>query len=398
MLVCLGVFRPGYAGQSPLTPLAEQLLREYPALKAARAELEQVEAESRAASQPLYNPELELAYEDASALTRTLGLNQSIDWNGKRRARARVGQENLTAARARLAVARERILGEFIAELSAYRVTREAAGLGQRREALLADFLKLARQRFEAGDLSRQDVDLARLALSEARMQAATRSAEASDRAARLAALLAPPANGWPVLPALPEQVDMLTAEQLAEQLPLVRAAGAEAAAARARVQTARRERRPDPTLGVWGGREADDPVLGLSLSVPLYVRNTFAAEVDAAAAGAVRSEQDYLDRRRRAFATLQAATQRYRLIRSALHDWQEEGRRSLTGRIALLQRLWEAGEINTTDHLVQLKQMLDTELASVELLGQAWQAWSDWLRAAGRVQDWLGVTPAPAR
>ena len=58
--------------------------------------------------------------------------------------------------------------------------------------------------------------------------------------------------------------------------------------------------------------------------------------------------------------------------------------------RTALLEKLWRAGEIGTSDYLVQLKQSLDTALSGLELESQAWQAWFDYLNVAGRLTDWI--------
>jgi cobalt-zinc-cadmium efflux system outer membrane protein len=38
----------------------------------------------------------------------------------------------------------------------------------------------------------------------------------------------------------------------------------------------------------------------------------------------------------------------------------------------------------------VQLKQSLDTALAAVALESQTWQAWFDYLAAAGRLTEWI--------
>ena len=57
---------------------------------------------------------------------------------------------------------------------------------------------------------------------------------------------------------------------------------------------------------------------------------------------------------------------------------------------MTLIERLWQTGEINSTDYIVQLKQRIDSQIAGVELKGRAWQAWSEWLRASGQVESWL--------
>ena len=114
--------------------------------------------------------------------------------------------------------------------------------------------------------------------------------------------------------------------------------------------------------------------------------------ELEAASAEAGRAESAVADQRRRARAQLRSATARYRLTLAALRDWERSGQPSLEGRSRVLKRLWEAGEIDTTDYLVQLQQTLDTQSSAVELRRSAWQAWSAWLAAAGRTDHWLGL------
>ncbi|MFQ5644153.1 MAG: TolC family protein [Thiogranum sp.] len=383
----------GAAGSSPaLKQLARTFLEQHPAAQAARAGLERAEAEARATGQPLYNPEIEVEYEDATDVTKTIGLVQTFDWAGKRRARDTASQDSIRAAQAALAATRQEMLGELLTELSGVVSSSAAARLAQHRVELLDEFRRLAERRYAAGDVGQTDVDLAQLAVSEARMQAAAIMAEASATEARLAALTQMPAQGWPVLPELPENIASFNADDLLQQHPALRQSQAEAAAARATIDIARRDRRPDPTIGVRGGEEDDDGLIGVTVSIPLFVRNTFRAELDAANADATRAEQAYNNIHRRANSALQASAQRYRLTRAALTYWEKTGKSSLRGRVDLLKRLWEIGEISTTDYLVQLQQTLDTQASAVELQGAAWSAWVAWLQASGQTERWLGL------
>jgi cobalt-zinc-cadmium efflux system outer membrane protein len=386
------------ANASDISPALKQLIQsflaQHPAAQAARADLERAEAEARATAQPLYNPEIELEYEDATDITKTVGLVQTLDWAGKRRARDTASQDSMRAAQAAQAAMRQTLLGELLVELSGVTASSRAARLAQQREQLLEEFLRLAERRYAAGDVGQTDVDLARLALSEARMQAASITAEATAVESRLAALVQQPAAGWPALPVLPADVASFESDDLLQQHPALRQAQAEAAAAKASVSIAERDRRPDPTIGLRGGQEDDDTLVGVTVSIPLFVRNTFRAEVDAANADAIRAEQVYFNRLRRAKGELQAAAERYRLTRAALSDWEQMGQRSLAGRVELLKRLWETGEISTTDYLVQLQQTLDTQASAVELRSSTWDAWIDWLEASGRMEHWLDVSP----
>lgn len=396
LLGCLLSCATAGANALDISPALQQLVRDFlaqhPAAQAARADLERAEAEARATGQPLYNPEVEFEYEDATDVTKTVGLVQTFDWNGKRRARDTASQDSLRAAQAALAAARQAMLGELLGELSSSVTASEAARLSQHRVALLDEFLRLAKRRYAAGDVGQTDVDLARLAVSEARMQAASMMAEATATEARLAALVQPPVAGWPTLPVLPADLETFNTEELLKRHPVLRQSAAEASTAKASVAIAQRERRPDPTIGVRGGQEDEDTLVGVTVSIPLFVRNTFRAELDAANADAIRAEQVYFNRLRRAKGQLQAAAQRYRLTRSALSDWEQSGQASLKGRVALLKRLWETGEISATDYLVQLQQTLDTQASAVELRGSAWQAWVAWLQASGQTEHWLGL------
>ncbi|VAW77682.1 hypothetical protein MNBD_GAMMA13-1186 [hydrothermal vent metagenome] len=396
LLVCLllGLNVNVHAAEiSPaLKQLAQSFLQEHPAAQAARANLERAEAQARATGQPLYNPEIEVEYEDATDITKTVGLVQTLDWAGKRRARDTASQDSIRAAQAALAVARQDMLGELLTELSGVVTGTEAARLAQQRVQLLNDFLQLAKRRFAAGDVGQTDVDLAHLAVSEARMQAASITADASATEARLAVLVQVPASGWPTLPVLPQGIATFNADELLQLHPALRQAKAEAEAAKASIAIAQRDRRPDPTIGIRGGQEDNDTLVGVSVSIPLFIRNTFRAELEASNADAIRAEQTYYNVQRRANGALQSASQRYRLTRTALIDWEQTGRSSLQGRVDLLKRLWETGEISTTDYLVQLQQTLNTQASAVELERSAWNAWVAWLEAAGQTADWLGL------
>jgi cobalt-zinc-cadmium efflux system outer membrane protein len=302
----------------------------------------------------------------------------------------------MRAASAVLATARQDLLAELLDRMSRVKVTSEAAHLSRQRVKLLEEFVALAERRYAAGDVGQSDVDLAHLALAEASMQSATLLSDAAEAESRLMAFFQSPTTIRPPLPVLPLDLSAFDNNALLERHPELRRAQAEAAAAKANVSVAQRDSRPDPTLGLHGGQEDDDTLIRLTVSIPLFVRNTFRAEVDAANADALRAEQAYLSLLQRARGELQAASKRYQLTRTALHHWENSGRDRLKGRIALLKQIWEAGEVGTTDYLVQLQQTLDTQVSATELHGAVWEAWIRWLSASGQIEYWLGTKTEP--
>ncbi len=367
---------------------------------AAQANADAAQAQGRAAQAPLHNPELELGAARASANTFSAGVNQTLDWSDKRGSRAALADQQLQAARAELDGARQTLAAEALAALARYHGARAAVTLAEKRLELLQRFMQVAVRRFDAGDIGRADADLARLAFSQARIRQAHARTALLDAEQSLRALHQQVPTAWPALDvALPTLVMPQGAEleQLLLHTPELRAAQARMEAARGNIELAERERRADPTVGVRGGRDGSDTLVGLSLTIPLNVRNSHLAEVDVARAQALAAEYERNALYRQARARLAGDVARYRIVFDAWEEWRRDGGVTLGERTALLNQVWESGEISASDYLVQLQETLDTETDAADLRGKAWAAWSEWLAASGQITAWLGL-PLPAQ
>lgn len=386
-----------------LRQLIGETLEQNPGVQAARAAVEAAEARVRGADRPLYNPELELDAEQAETRTGTLGLSQAIDWADKRGARTGVASAELDNARAEYAAVHQQLAGELLAALGRFHTATATQRLAQQRQDLMQRFLDLAEQRRKAGDINQVELDLARLAYTQATLQLSQAASDLAEAEQALAAITGGPRRDWPLLPEDLPALQTVDADTLLRNLPALRAQQARVGAAQSTVTLRRRERRPDPTIGVRAGQErafrngSDDAygVAGLTLSIPLYVRNNFSSEVEAAGAELTQAEQALQDVHRRARAQLLSAAERYRLTRGAWAAWQASGQASLGSQVTLLERIWRAGEMSTADYLVQLNQTLDTRFNALELQGRLWTAWADWLVASGQMDTWLGGADA---
>ena len=131
--------------------------------------------------------------------------------------------------------------------------------------------------------------------------------------------------------------------------------------------------------------------MIGVSVSLPLLVRNSFRAEVTAARAdaGVAEAEQRRIELELRARA--ERTTRTYAAVRSAWSQWSKSPGTHVDKRADLLERLWRAGEISTSDYLIQLQQSLDTALAGADLQGRLWRSYVDALYATGRLDAWVG-------
>ncbi|MEQ8483951.1 MAG: TolC family protein [Pseudomonadales bacterium] len=388
---------PNLSPPPALSAFVESVVDENPQVRAARAALEATVAFESAAARPLYNPEVGIQAENAESDTRAIGISQTIDWGNKRSARTAVAESERLAAQAEYRAVRWDIMTELLGGLAFHQTGADRDALAQTRAELMHDFANLAQRRFEAGDLTQVDLDLALLAFTEARIERATAAAQlaAARQAVRNITPRSEPA-AWPPLPAeLPAlPVEQLSLEEMVLALPEVQAARRRANAAADLVELRRREQRPDPTVSLSGGQEGGKNLVGLTLSMPLYIRNRFRYEVEAAAAEHDRSQRLADDVLQRTYARLVSAAERYRLSNAAWDDWERTGQVSVERQSDLLRRLWEAGELSTTDYLVQLRQTLDVRDSALDLRFALWEAWFEWLQASGRLDAWLGVTP----
>lgn len=365
-----------------------------PEIQAARADLDAARARARAAAQPIYNPTLAIDAENADVNRRTAGLSLTLDLSGKRKARAAQGSAEVEVSQASYDLLRRDITSRWLKAWSTQALATRQREWGERRLALMQRFDALAGKRLQVGDISSPERDLAGLALGEAQIQQASLIGNEASARATLASISSDSLSAAPELPVgLPPASNIITPRPLDERPEMVSARAAQTRAETG-VQVATRARVPDPTVSLTGGQvntgRVTDRVVGLSVSIPLPVLNTGRAEIDAARAEADAAAASTHSQQLVTKAALQEAQARYDALLGAARAFQISRAAAFDERATLLEKLWRAGEISTSDYLVQLKQSLDTALSGLDLESQAWQAWFNYLSAAGRLTDWI--------
>ena len=368
----------------------QQVTEGHPALKASEAALTAARARARGQSRPLYNPELEIGYENAEVNTKEVGVSQTFDWSGKRRARAGVGRAETEAAEAAYDLARKTLLTKILQALSDYHTALRVHSVAEERVGLSEKFLVLAKRQSEAGEMPRAELLTAQLALAEARAANNETAAILTVAEEKLIAIAGQDRQQWPKLAGTPLNTVVVPGTINYESLAELRLAQAETEVSRARIRVAKTDRIPDPTVGVRVGEEGRSTLVGLSVAMPIPVRNSYKAEVDAAGADLIAAQQDYYSVNRQIRARFDASQKRYISAANAWRTWQTYGAEPLGEQRALLGKLLEAQEISAVDYLVQLNQTFTTETASIELNGRLWSAWFDWQNAGGMVSEWL--------
>jgi len=381
-------------GIPQLSALVDKVLSSHPGIQAVQAERDAAIAMTQAADQPLYNPEVELDVEKTDIQTSSLGVTQAIDWSDKRGARSQAAQYEKNSFTAKWRTARQALAGELLQALADYHTHRDIDALTQQRIELLQGFVELAEKRRQAGDLGQAELTLAQLALAEARMQRTRAASQLMETQQRLITLVNSDSSDWPGLPDTLPTLDLAdeNIDELLHQLPILQEQLSKIAAAKARIHLRSREQRADPTIGVRGGREDSESLIGVTLSIPLFVRNNFRAEVDVASAELIQIESESQNTARKARSELFASAYRYQLLHETWNGWLQTGQSSLSSQLSLIQQLWQAREISTAEYFMQLNQTLNTRTSAIELRQDLWRAWIDWLLATGQVNTWLGL------
>ncbi len=328
----------------------------HPSVLAAKSAVDSAGFHRIAADKALYNPELELDAETAETDSAFIGLSQTIDWGDTRGARTEMATSRKAAADFAFESTRREIAVEFLAGLSDYHTSMALKELAEQGNTLMRRSAKLAKQRFDAGDLNKVEVDLANLTYAQARFKRADAISRQARAMQNLISLSGNASTSWPKLavdfpdPVMDETTRTQSIEKTVQQLPQMREILSRVKSAQANVKVQAGQGSVKPTIALRAGKEEQDTLIGLTLSIPLQIRNNFQAEVDAANAEMIQAESESLDAYRKLKSRLEIAVISYELSRDAWLSWEKSGADTLSEQIKLLERLWKAGELNTTN------------------------------------------------
>jgi len=386
-----GTFIPSSSVKRPdIASFVRSTMAGHPAMQAAEAALEAERARARGMGRKLYNPELEIDLETADTETATIGLSQTLDRHGKRSARQDAGRDNVLAAQAALELVEKTLQAEILRALAEYQINYDMVTLAERKVTFSRDFLKLAERRKAAGDLSTSEVLTAQLSLAGSLADLARAKSEQSRAVQALTTLSGAGLNEWPLLFGTPNGSIARNWQLSPENLPEIRLAGARSRAFRSRIAVAKKMRKTDPTVGGRIGAEGSSVLFGVNLAIPLQINNKYYDSVDVAKAESLQAEAGLARIRRQVIARIRGTERRFTAAERAWQDWQSSGALQLDTQRSLLKQLWEAGELNAVNYLIQFDQTFAAESASTELKAALWRTWFERLDASNSIPLWL--------
>lgn len=378
------------ASSKRLITIVNEVLKSHPLVLKANANLEQAKAVSKAKGRPIYNPQLLINHESTIDDISTIGISQTIDWSNRRDASKGVADQNVLAAVSSLRQVRQTIAADYLKTINQFQSAKIVASLNNQQKETLVEFVRIVKRRFLVGDINRIELDFALLAASEIDM--ATARIQSKYYAAKLE--LESFQNFESIrIPELEIQLINYSDENTEKLLlkhPQLTQLRMKFEAAKEAIKLAGRNQNADPTLSINAGKEGDENIVSFGFVMPLLVRNNYSAEVDSAIANSIAVEQQYLNRYREALVGIKSTKYSLRLTLDAYNAWVGQNQKSLEERESLLQKLWESGELSTTNYLLQIQQTLDTQIAAAQLKEDLFNIWFDYLLASGQVDSWL--------
>ena len=303
-------------------------------------------------------------------------VTQAFEIAGQQGHRRQSAEQDLAALNETIEETRRQVRAEV--EQKFVRVLALQTRLGMETELvnLIRDTAGITRKRFEGGEDTRLDNNLAQVEHERAINQFEAVREELIQARAELAAKLQLPAETLPEVKGelaadatLPYNLDRLLIE--ASVRPRLRALYHSEEAARSRLELERAAVYPDVTVGLFSGREgpADtrERMVGLSVSVPLPLFRRNAAGIGKANTELTQAQIERQAADRDARATVIALWQRVTSLRERVKRMEQFVVRLVRENERLSATAYRAGEISLTQLLLATRQVLDTRREVLE-------------------------------
>ena len=305
-------------------------------------------------------------------------ISQTLEIAGQHGYRRGAAEQDLAALEEIVEETRRQVRAEVEQKFVRVLGLQTRAAMEAELVGLIKDVAGAARKRFEAGEDTRLDSNLAEVELGRAENQLEAAREHLIEARAELAAALQLPAGTLPEVQGTfsSEVAPAYTLAQLldaAASRPRLRALDYQEQAARSRLKLERAAAYPDVTVGLFAGREGPaevrERITGVSVSLPLPLFRRNAAGIGKAATELNQTQIERQAAARDTRATVLALWQRLDSLRGRVQRLEQLVLQRLQENQRLSAAAYRAGEINLTQLLLANRQVLDTRREVLEAM-----------------------------
>ncbi len=367
--------------------LANQI-NQHPDVMAAKERWQGANANADSILQPIYNPELSAGAErNGDENNYAVGLAQTVDLWDRSEVNVKQAAHLKNAA---MYMYKQQVLektAEVVRALVEWQSANLAASIAKAQQKQLYSMLDLVDTRQKSGDLGTVDAELTFLSLSQQISQVADVEANLLQTEVRLRELLPQwtqskggiPKEFWPSTIAV-------ASDEGVRRHPQVASAESVWRSLKENSELARRAEKADPTFGINAGRDGGDSLVGLTVSIPLHVRNDFSAETRAAQSMELEAEAQWIATFRKQRVDWDAARGAWQRYEYHLEKWEALLAHRVESSEKLLERQWQSGDLSTPNYLSALNQRTESLLAGIELKKQAQLSLTEALYQSGQL------------
>lgn len=384
-------------GQVSLEVALQTAIRENPELNAIREKLKVVRA--RIEGIALFdNPELETEFAGGIDGSQGLELTQSFQLGGQRGHQRRIAQIHLEKVNAELAEA-SRLLTKSV-KIAFYELTLVQEKLKLAKEVIehTEQMSDIARFRFEAGDISVTQANLANIQRQSVLREAVKLEGELQLAQLELNALMGTPletehtaVGGEPdssrtrfenpqvTSKISPDAFSELTPEALKTQAIArrndLRSVQLNAALTESELRLAKAANIPDLSVGALAQRNRDENTLGVKLTIPLPFFDRNRAEINAAEAQQQVNTIEISSQERKISREVMAAYLSLKTAQKTLKFYEGDSVRLLDENLKLTQTAYELGEVKLLEVILMQNEFVEMRFAYLEALSTYYKA-----------------------
>ena len=373
----------------------KQQVLQHPSIVAVKEKMNAAESIFRGSDKPVYNPEISTDVErEGDSNNYRIGITQTFDWQDKVSIREKYTGLEFQAAKSVFHLAVQNQTAETLRALVSWQAASQQAVLAREQEAQLDIMLGWVDERQKSGDVGGIDAELTVLGLAQRLNTAASAEAALKNIKAIVDEVLPGSAINQQLIPevfwsrvsGMSSHVNNTDEQRWLEAHPAVMIAKSDWEKSKSMAQKVKQDINPDPTVGINAGRTGDDNVFGLSLSLPLNIRNNYSAELNAARQATLSAEAEYYAVRRQQQRLIASSLSVLQVYQSRIHRLRQLMSGRGERREKLINQQWRSGDLSTAEYLLVMQQVSESLSSGFELEKQFKLAHIDWLLQTGQL------------